>query len=564
MQLSDRPFQELAADAFVSSPLQRSLIVLPTGCGKTITGQKIAKRMGGRVLWIAHRDELITQPFKSLKFVWPEVTSGIVKAERNEYMRHVVFASIQSAQQERRMAQLVAQSFPLVVVDEAHHALSPGYVELLRAIGCFTPGGPRLLGLTATPERSDNRALDDVFEGIVFQMGITTAIEAGYLVPPNVIEHPIAIDLDTVKTSRGDFGAKELDLALMKAGVVGEIVKAYETHCAGKRKTIVFVVSVEQAEQVADELRKRGHAAAALSGETDTDMRRRILQKLHTGELTCVVNCMVLTEGFDEPSVDSIILARPTQSKPLMIQKVGRGLRLYPGKDDCLVVDMVGASKRNTMVQAAVLFGIRPDPEEKPRAIALDPFSDPDEYWKQRILSQIKGVAAAPRSKLRWVPSETGGWLLDAGLFGTVRMLPQGEEWAVDAVGIRMGNNKREQLSSEAVSMEIAQAIAEDYVRRVNAVNKALADAAWRENAATKGQIDFLNKAGVKVVEGITRGTAADLELQVKAKHATEMASPKQVSYLRTMYQKIPPNLTKKEAQGMIVKARFRKTGGKA
>lgn len=561
MQLSDRPFQELASDAFVASPLQRSLIVLPTGCGKTITGQKIAKRLGGRVLWIAHRDELITQPARSLPYVWPDITSGIVKAERNEYMRHAVFASIQSAQQERRMAQLVAQQFPLVVVDEAHHALSPGYVDLLKALGCFTSGGPRLLGLTATPERSDNRALSDVFEGIVFQMGINTAITAGYLVPPVVVERAINIDLDSIKVSRGDFGAKELDLALMKAGVVSEIAATYDEHCAGRRKTIVFVVSVDQAEQVAAELCRRGHPAAALSGQTDPDMRRRILKRLQSGELQCVVNCMVLTEGFDEPTVDAIILARPTQSKPLMIQCVGRGLRLFPSKRDCLVIDMVGASKRNTMVQAAVLFGIRPDPDERPKPIALDPFSDPEEYWKQRLLSQINGVKAAPQSKLRWVPGDGGAWLLDAGLFGTVRMLPGGDDaWTVDAVGIRAGDNKREQLSDMAVTMDIAQALAEDYVRRVNAINKALADAKWREGSATKTQISFLNKAGLKVSEGITQGTAADLELQVKAKHATEAATPDQLKYLRVLYgSKLPPNITKKEAQGMIVKAKFRK-----
>jgi ATP-dependent helicase IRC3 len=561
MQLSDRPFQELATDAFATSPLQRSLIVLPTGCGKTITGQKIAKRLGGRVLWLAHRDELITQPAKALPLVWPDVTAGIVKAEQNQYMRHVVFASIQSAQRERRMAQLVAQQFPLVVVDEAHHALSKGYLELLQALGCFTPGGPRLLGLTATPERSDNRALSDVFEGIVFQMGITTAIEAGYLVPPTVIEHPIAIDLDSVKTSRGDYGARELDLALMKAGVVGEIVKAYEQHCAGRRKTIAFVVSVEQAEQVATELRKRGHAAAAVSGEMASDERKRVLKRLNTGDLQCVVNCMVLTEGFDEPSVDAVILGRPTQSKPLMIQKVGRGLRLYPGKADCLVVDMVGASKRNSMVQAAVLFGIKPEPAEKPKAIALDPFTDPEEFWKQRILSQIKGVAAAPRSTLRWLPGEGGVWLLDAGLFGTVRMLPAEESWLVDVVGIRMGDAKRQQLSDGAVTMDVAQAYAEDYVRRVNAVNKALADAQWRGNEATKGQLEFLRKAGLKVTDGLSRGTAADLELQIKAKHATTPATPEQLKYLRVLYgkSKIPPEITKREAQSMIIRARHRK-----
>lgn len=526
-----------------------------TGLGKTITGLALARKMGKRTLWLAHREELITQPAKALKLVWPEASSGIVKAELNQYMRHVVFASIQSAQQPQRLAQLAAQGFGLVVCDEAHHGLSPGYRQVFDGLGCYREGGPDLLGLTATPERSDNGALSDVFQGIVFQMGITTAIAGGYLVAPTVVERPIKVDLDAVTQARGDFGAKQLDLALMQAGIVGEIASAYEEHCSnGRRKTLIFVVSVAQAEAVALELRQRGHAVASLSGETDVGERRSILRKLQSGELQCVVNCMVLTEGFDEPSVDCVMLARPTQSKPLMIQQVGRGLRLFPNKTSCLVIDMVGASKRNTMVQAAVLFGIRPDPEERPKSIALDPLADPEEYWRQRYMTQIEGLGGAPRSKLRWVPSDTGGWLLDAGLFGTVRMMPLGaDEWSVDAVGIRTGEHKRQQLSDAPVNMDTAQAIAEDYVRRVNAINKALADANWRQSAATKAQLQFLNRAGVKAAEGMTKGTAADLELQVKVKHATEPATKAQINYLRRM-MKVPPNITKREATGYIVK----------
>lgn len=551
----------MAIDASIASQMQRQLIVLSTGMGKTITGLALAHRMNARTLWLAHREELITQPAKALKLVWPEATSGVVKAERNEYARQVVFASIQSAQQPKRAATLVGEGFGLVVVDEAHHALSPGYRTLLDQLGCFSAGGPRLLGLTATPERSDNGALSDIFEGIVFQVGITTAIAQGYLIAPTVIERSIKVDLDAMTVARGDFGAKQLDLALLQAGIVNEITAAYEEHCLA-RKTLVFVVSVAQADAVAESLKSRGHAAASLSGETPADERRKILRRLQTGELKCVVNCMVLTEGFDEPSVDAIILGRPTQSKPLMIQKVGRGLRLHPGKTDCLVIDMVGASKRNTMVQAAVLFGIRPDPAERPKSIGLDPIMDPEEYWKSRLLSQVHGVGGAPRSKLRWVPSDGGVWLLDAGVFGTVRMMPAGEEWTVDVVGIRAGDRKREQLSAEPISMDIAQAYAEDYVRRVNAVSKALADASWRGDAAAKKQIEFLRKAGVKVTEGISAGTAADLELQVKAKHAVDPATPAQVAYVRKLYgSKAPPTMTKREAQGLIIKAQHRRTG---
>jgi superfamily II DNA or RNA helicase len=550
MTVQLRGYQTDAINAFIQSPWQRSLVVLSTGMGKTITGLALAKQMGGRCLWLAHREELITQPGKALQLVWPGVTYGQVKAERNEYMRQVVFASIQSAQQQRRIDQLVRERFDLVVVDEAHHALSPGYKQLLEALGCWKEGGPKLLGLTATPERSDNGALEDVFQGIVFQVGITSAIEGGYLVPPRVVERPIAVDLDSVTVSRGDYGQKQLDIALMQAGIVGEITAAYEEHCAAK-KSLIFVVSVAQAEAVADALRARGHAVAAVSGETPKEQRRSILRKLATGELRCVVNCMVLTEGFDEPSIDALILARPTQSKPLMIQMVGRGLRLYPNKIDCLVVDLVAATKRNSLIQAAVLFGLKADPKEKPKPTQLDPIGDAEEYWRQRFLSQIKGVKGAPRSKLRWLPTNDGlGWLLAAGEYGTIRMLPQGEEWSVDVVGAREGE-RFQRLSDAPVNMETAQAIAEDMVRRVKAVELASGQAKWRDQPASPAQIAALKRAGIDATN-MTKGTAADIMTQRSA----EPATPKQIASLRRMGAKVHEGITKREASRLFAMQR--------
>lgn len=557
MTIELRPYQSMAIDASRASPLQRQLIVLSTGLGKTITGLALAKQRGGRLLWLAHTDELVRQPAKAAALVWPEATRGIVKAEFNEYMRHAVFASIQSAQQPRRLEQLAAQGFTTVVCDEAHHGLSAGYRQLFERVGCFAEGGPLLLGLTATPERSDQGALDEVFQGVVFQMGITAAIEGGYLCPPTVVERPIRIDLDTVSTRRGDFGMKELDLALMKAGIVGEITAAYEEHCT-QRKTLIFVVSVEQAEQVAAALRAKGYAAASVSGETPKDERAALLRRLKSGELRCLVNCMVLTEGFDEPSVDAVMLARPTQSKPLMIQKVGRGLRLYPGKVDCLVVDLVGASKRNTLVQAAVIFGVRKDPneEQKPAPMLLDPLVDPEEYWRQRLKAQIQGVKGAPRSKLRWIPAaDTQGWLLPAGEYGTVRMIANGEEWIVDVVGARAeGVPTSQRLSDFAVTLDTAQAIAEDYVRRVNAVTLARKGSRWGEDAATEKQVALLTKWGVQGAEKLSKQTAADIITQKMAQREGEPATAKQIAALRRNGVAIAPGLTKREAMRLFAR----------
>lgn len=552
MSVELRPYQNMAIEAALAAPMQRQLIVLSTGLGKTITGLALAKKRGGRALWLAHTEELIAQPERACNLVWPEVTRGIVKAERNEYMRHIVFASIQTAQREERAARLVQQGFEFVVVDEAHHSLSAGYRYLLDQLGCFKAGGPQLLGLTATPERGDNGALDEIYEGIVFQMGIKSAIDGGYLVPPHVVERRINVDLDAISTSRGDYGQTQLSKALLQAGIVGEIVAGYEEHMARRRKALIFVVSVEQAQLVSAALCERGYRFAAISGETPKEDRKRMLAQLKSGELEGLVNCMVLTEGFDEPSVDGVIIARPTQSKPLMIQIVGRGLRLYPNKTDCLVLDMVGVSKRNTMVQAAVLFGETEEADEE-RTVQKpgDMFVDPEAYWLARLQAQIGGVKGAPRSKLHWVPDGAGGWLLPAAEFGTVRMLArEGEVWLVDVVGCREGPSMQ-QLSDAEVDMGTAQALAEDYVRRVSRTLTAR-KARWREGSASEKQVAFLKRAGIENAEGLSKGTAADLMTQEIAKREAEPASSKQIGYLRSLGASVPANLSKREAMRMI------------
>lgn len=547
-----RPYQEQAIQASIDSSLQRQMVVMATGCGKTVTAIALAKRYNRRVLWLTHTTELVSQTKKSFDSVWPEARAGIVKAEKNQYMRDAVIATVQTAQGEARLQRLAEQNFGLVIIDEAHHAPSASYRKIVERLGCFAPCGPRLIGLTATPERSDNAALSDIFEGVVFHLGIESAIDLGCLVKPSIVKRPIQVDLDSITVARGDYSMRELDVALMRAGIVEEIGAAYEEHAIG-RKSLIFVVSVEQAEHVASYLRSRGHAVEAVSGQMDPAKRRDFLRQLKNGELSAVVNCQILTEGFDEPSVDCVILARPTQSKPLMIQICGRGLRLFPGKTDCLIVDLVGASKRNTLIQAAVLFGIE-KPEIERRDTEITPQSDPEEYWRRRLLSQIEGLGGAPRSKLRWLAGESGEWLLPGGDFGTVRMIPSGDLYAVDVVGIRIASPSNQTLSSE-VDLDTAQAIAEDYVRRCDAVGLAKSSASWRDAPVTDGQAKMLKRFGIKTITGLTKGTASDLITQKMASQAAEPATEKQVAYLSRMGFETQ-GISKNDARRMIAKCR--------
>lgn len=553
-----RPYQTEANEAFMAAVARgqkRNMIVLPTGCGKTVTGLALAKQIGGRTLWIAHREELISQPVKALRTVWPEVNAGVVKAERNEWARDFIFASVQTAWRPQRLEKLT--NFDFVVVDEAHHAAAKSYKLVLEQVGCFDPGGPPLLGLTATPERSDVLKLDDVFDGIVYQFQLRQAVESGYLVDVEMIQRPINVDLDKVGSKGGDFKEGELDVALLEAGIVGDVCSAVNEH-ARDRKTIIFTVSVRQAKQISERLQGEGFAADWISGETPTPLRRQRLAKLARGQITHMVNCMVLTEGFDDPAVDCIIMARPTQAKSLYVQCVGRGLRIAPNKDRCVIVDMVGMSTKHTLIQAPVIFGIDGGLDD-----TREPSMSPEEelrlsHRQGLLLSQIQGVAPVVRSKLRWIPARNGTLVLNCGEGGNVMMRPDGKgDWMVEVVG-RKDNPGRELLTMEPVDIELAQGIAEDYVRRAQAVYLTSKSARWRDAPASDKQKEGLRKWGIQFHSDITKGEASDLMTQAAASSwKNDPATAKQMRALRRIGADFnDQTITKGEATRALNEAR--------
>jgi ATP-dependent helicase IRC3 len=358
--ISLRPYQCEAVEAIEAAELRglrRLLISLPTGTGKTIIFAMLITRRRGRSLILVHRDELITQAVEKLTFVDPRLDVGVVKAERNELDHRAVVASVQTLSRRRRLEQL-GTDFATVIVDEVHHAPAYTYELVLEYLSCFEGYGPLLVGVTATPERGDRGPLGHIFEQIVYHKSILEMIPA-YLSDLRAIQvQLVKADFNTLHLRNGDFRDDEVEEMMFAANAPAEVAAAYGQYAMG-RKALIFTPSVALAHAMVDAFRASGMPAVeAIDGTTPLDARRAILRRLHTGETRVVSNCFVLTEGFDEPSIDCIIMARPTRSRPTYMQMIGRGTRKFPGKEDCLILDLVGVTTRLDLMTIGRLFNL--------------------------------------------------------------------------------------------------------------------------------------------------------------------------------------------------------------
>ena len=320
------------------------LIQMATGLGKTVTFAHIPRR--GKMLILSHREELVHQPLKYF-----DCNTGVEMANhRASGDEDVISASVQSLS--RRLNGYDPDMFDIVVCDEAHHAAANTYRRI------FNHFKPRLLlGFTATPGRGDKVRLDDIFSDIIFQRDLRWGIKNNYLSDIYCRRVNIGYDLSAVRTRGGDFAPGELDEAM--DGTADAIAEVYSKMAEGA--TLIFAVSVKQAHEIA----KRIPGAVAVTGETKD--RAGIVDGFTNGEIPCLVNVMVFTEGTDIPRVETIIIARPTQSDSLYTQMVGRGLRCYPGKERLNLIDCVGVTGRASLCTAPSLLGIDMDavPAEK-------------------------------------------------------------------------------------------------------------------------------------------------------------------------------------------------------
>jgi len=515
-----RYYQREAVDACHATDVQNPAVGLPTGCGKTLVFSKLIEERGHPALILAHRDELIQQAADKYHAVDPTVPVGIVKAGLNQSDLPVVAASVQTLAREARLRKMPLD-FRTVVVDEAHHAAADSYRRILDYFG----GVEKRVFVSATLERADRKALGSVIDEIVYHRSLLEMIEEGYLV--DVIAKAIRIPgfkTNELKISHGDFKSNEVEEALALAGAERVAVSAW-LDLASDRKTIVFTPGVASAMLFAEAFRRAGVSATYVSGNLDLDERRRRLEGFSTGEYQVVTNAMVLTEGYDEPSVDCIMVARPTRSKPLYIQQIGRGTRLFPGKENLLVLDLVGNEERLDLISIPKLFGIDPDKAEKDGVLAGVRKTKEEHEARQRELAALGAQRAGfdkidttahdarllDRKDINWLKLTNGEWAL-SGKRSTIFLRPlAGRNW--EAVVRVHADGRLIQVASGhdlALTMGIAE---EKVVRKAKSDSLRMIDrsAPWRQQSATPKQLRLLAKLKIPVVEGMLAGDASDL-----------------------------------------------------
>jgi ATP-dependent helicase IRC3 len=515
---------------------RRLLVSLPTGTGKTVIFAQFPHyfRMKKRLLVLAHREELLEQARRKFHDADPNLRVEVEQAgKRASADCKVVIASVPTIGRagSARLAALDPQDFYLIVVDEAHHAVAKSYRTIFEHFQLFAPDTPRMLvGFTATPRRGDQQGLGEVFEEIAYNRSLEEMIRGRFLCPVAGWRVKSNVNLDGVQVKAGDFVESQLARVVHVAERNALLLRAYQD-LARQRRCIVFCVNVAHAQDVAALFCGAGVRAAAVWGAMPKEERHTTLAQLSSGALEVVTNCNVLTEGFDEPRVDCILMGRPTHSRLLYAQMVGRGTRLHPQKSDLLVIDVADNSRKHTLAGLHALFDLNPALDlQGSNALAMaDRLRAVSERYPWVDIQKIKTpqdlefVAeridlfrftppdeVQPYTDLSWCATLSGGYRLS---------LPEREHIEIqqnllDAWEVRFHSPRRR---GEAVSLGVAGNLpdaihtAEAFVEKERAAAIRILDlsARWRNQALSDAQRGLLRRKGIPIPQGLTRGQAS-------------------------------------------------------
>ncbi len=539
----------------------RPATVLPTGAGKTVVFSHLAEEYltanpTKRVLVLAHTDELVNQAAAKMRLVAPRRHVGIVKAAQDEVTAQVIVASVQSLRSTARLARI--RNVGLIIVDECHHAVAKTYQNALRFFAALPPAeAPEgwlpscyVAGFTATLVRADKEKLSDVWEDVAFRLSIAFMIRNGYLldVKGKRVEVP-DLDLRQVKQSGGDYQEGALGEALVEAMAPEIVAKAY-VECASDRQGLIFAPTVDSAYAFADAFNDAGVKTEVVHGTLGRDERRAILGRLHDGTTQVVSNCMVLTEGFDNPKVSCAVIARPTKSAGLYQQMVGRVLRpdltLRPeDRGHALILDVVGISRQHDLRSLVDLSSREDLPEDVDPDLSLLELEDlllaeeeeelgeggpgvPDAMYYGP--AETKDFDPLARDSTRtWATTPDGHYYLAAGTTAYVFLVDSlaGDPGTYDVIwAMKEDRGPGSAGMTEHVGLDFQMAIAwaeEEATQRggLGTLTLTSKKAKWRKGPATSGQAWRVRRTGRQVdqvgeefhLDGelLTKGGAAEI-----------------------------------------------------
>lgn len=482
-----RPYQQEAKNSIFAEwdkGINRTLLVLPTGCGKTIVFAKVTEeciRMGNRVLILAHREELLNQAADKIGKA-TGLRCAVEKAEEsclNSWYR-VTVGSVQTMMREKRLQQFAPDYFNTIIVDEAHHCISNSYQRVLNHFD-----NAKVLGVTATPDRGDMRNLGSYFESLAYEYTLPKAIKEGFLSPIKAVTIPLKMDLTGVGMQSGDFKASDLGSALDP--YLYQIADEMATYCKD-RKTVVFLPLVKTSQKFRDILCQKGFMAAEVNGESQD--RAEVLADFDTGKYNVLCNSMLLTEGWDCPSVDCIVVLRPTKVRSLYSQMVGRGTRLNPGKDHLLLLDFLWHTERHELCHPASLIC-------------------ENEEVAQKMTQNLKEAAGCPID------------LGEAEQKASEDIVAQREEALAKQLA-EMRRRKRKLVDPLQFEMSIQ---AEDLAHYVPAFG-------WEMGPPTDKQKATLEKLGIMPDEIDNAGKAAKILDRLNKRRTEGLTTPKQIRFL--------------------------------
>lgn len=559
MQL--RPYQNDALAAIAANydkGVYRQLLSMATGTGKTVCfgmlPQSMHNALPGQTLVLAHREELIDQAISKMHTINPHLKIDKEMAEHraDPSTADCIVASVATLGRKgtKRLDKYNWENFDKFVTDEAHHSIAQSYMNIYDAAGLLKEGDKRLLlGVTATPQRGDGKALAQLYQKISYVYSMRQAIEDGWLVDVKGVRVSTGTSLDLVKTVGGDFAQDMLADTVNNPKRNQLVVKAWLDHGQG-RQTIVFSVDIQHAKDLADMFKQYGVKAEAIWG--DDPQRAEKLQQHKQGDITVLINCGVLTEGYDDWRIGCVVLARPTKSSVLFTQMVGRGTRLQDGcgnlkagelpmqhaqlqfdsiKKDCIVIDVVDASSRHSLITLPTLMGMSAHLNLKGGSLvkAIQKIEEAQKQYQHVDFTQLADISklntyiesvnlfevkfppeVEEHSQLSWHPAADGGFVLLLPNKEQVRVKQNLlDKWEISAI---IHNQK---YKGERDTIEAAFKAADDlvYSKAAESLKLLKREEIWHQDPATAPQLKLLHKfyKGKPLPLDLTKGQASKL-----------------------------------------------------